>query len=86
MKERIEKKLSEAFKSELLQVKNNSYLHSGHSGDNGSGETHFAITIKSEELKNLSQIQAHRKINELLKSEFENGMHALEIKVLKGGV
>ncbi len=82
MKQRIEKALQENLKPQFLEVKNNSYLHSGHLGDNGSGETHFVITIKANELQNLSAVEAHRKINQLLKKEFEKGLHALEIKVI----
>lgn len=81
MKQRIEKTLEENLRPKFLEVKNNSNLHHGHLGDDGSGETHFAIIIESEEFKNLSKIQAHRKINDLLKDEFKNGLHALEIKV-----
>jgi BolA protein len=81
MKDRIEKKLKENLKPKFLEIKNNSGLHAGHIGDNGTYETHFAITIESQDLKKLSKIQAHRKINELVKDEFEKGLHALEIKI-----
>jgi len=81
MKQRIEKILSEDLNPQFLEVKNNSHLHAGHAGDNGTGETHFAITIKSAKLSKSSKIKAHRKINQLLKDEFKNGLHALEIKV-----
>lgn len=80
--ERIKKLLQENFNPEFLRVKNNSKLHAGHFGDDGTGETHFAIEIKSEELLNLGRLQAHRKINQLLKSELEQGLHALELKIL----
>jgi BolA protein len=82
MKQRIEKKLNEALKPKFLEVENNSAMHHGHLGDDGSGETHFAIIIESEELKKLNKVQAHRKVNELVKHEFRNGMHALEIKII----
>lgn len=82
MRERIEKKLSEKLHPEILEVKNNSHLHKGHSGDDGSGETHFAISVKSDLLKDSNKIEAHRKINSLLSNEFKNGLHALEIKIL----
>ena len=82
MKQRIEEKLKKNFQPKFLEVKNNSHLHAGHLGDDGSGETHFAIVIEAEELKGLSVVNAHRKINSLLKDEFAWGMHALEIKVM----
>jgi len=82
MKNRIEEKLRRNFQPSFLEVKNNSYLHRGHLGDNGTDETHFAITIAADELKKLSKVAAHRKINEMVKEEFANGLHALEIKVV----
>jgi BolA protein len=82
MKQRIEENLKKNLQPKFLEVKNNSHLHAGHLGDDGSGETHFAIVIEAEELKGLSVVNAHRKINSLLKDEFAWGMHALEIKVM----
>lgn len=83
MKQRIEKKLAEALNPKFLKVDNNSNLHQGHLGDDGSGETHFAVSIESDSLKDLNKVAAHRKINSLLMDEFKNGLHALEIKILK---
>ncbi len=82
MKQRIEKTLQENLQPKFLEVKNNSHLHAGHAGDNGTGETHFAVTVEAEELKNLSRVNAQRIINQLLKEEFAKGLHALEIKVV----
>ncbi len=82
MKEKIYKKLAENLNPESLEVKNNSYLHKGHLGDDGSMETHFVVIIKSVELSGLGRLKAHQKVNQILKDEFENGMHALEIKIL----
>jgi BolA protein len=80
MKKRIEEKLREKLNPSFLEVKNNSHLHAGHIESDDSGETHFAIIITSEELKNLSKVAAHRKVNEVVKDEFLKGLHALEIK------
>lgn len=82
MKQRIEKTLQENLQPKFLEVKNNSHLHAGHLGDNGTGETHFAVIVEAKELKNLSRVNAQRRINQLLKSEFDQGLHALEIKIL----
>jgi BolA protein len=82
VKQRIEKTLTENLQPSFLEVKNNSAQHYGHLGDDGSGETHFAIEITAAELKILNAVAAHRKINALLKSEFDKGLHALEIKII----
>ena len=84
MKERIEQKLSDNFHPQKLQVVNQSHLHRGHLGDDGSGETHFEVRILADIFKDQSKISIHRKINNILKEEFDkNGLHALSIKVLK---
>jgi BolA protein len=83
MKERIIEKLKKNLQPNFLEVKNNSYLHKGHLGDNGTNETHFAIEIAADELVGLNKVSAHRRVNQLLKDEFNNGLHALEIKIVK---
>ena len=83
MKERIIEKLKKNLQPNFLEVKNNSYLHKGHLGDNGTDETHFAIEIAADELVGLNKVAAHRMVNQLLKVEFNNGVHALEIKIVK---
>lgn len=82
MKQRIEEKLRENLHPKFLEIKNNSHLHRGHVENSETGETHFAILIESDELNNLSKMQAHRKINQLLKDEFAEGLHALEVRVI----
>lgn len=82
MEERIYQKLTKEFQPKFLEVKNNSYLHKGHKGDNGTMETHFAVIIEAEELKNLSRVKAHQRVNKVLLTEFDRGLHALEIKVI----
>ncbi len=80
MKLTIEKILNDHLKAQKIEVINKSHLHAGHLDDE-SGETHFEVRIESEELKKEGRIKAHRKINELLKEQFGQGLHALEIKI-----
>ena len=42
----IREKLSEAFRPTRLEVVNESHRHAGHAGDDGSGESHFAVLIR----------------------------------------
>ena len=74
--------LQKQFQIDFLEVTNNSHLHLGHVGDNGSGNTHFKIEIKAKELAGLSKINSHRAINKALNSLSEKGLHALEIKII----
>lgn len=82
MKQRIEENLKNALNPDFIEVVNNSAQHAGHIESDDTGETHFAVKIESKELKNMPKIQAHRKVNNLLKNEFKNGLHALEIKII----
>ena len=80
VKKIIEKKLTEKFLPKFLEVRNKSHLHRGHLEDE-AGDTHFEVLIEADELRKLGRIQAHREVNSVLKDEFENGLHALEIKI-----
>lgn len=85
MKDKIINKLQENFNPDLLEVINNSHLHSRHFKAENSehhNQTHFLIKISSNKFENLKRIEIHRKINEVLKEEFKNGLHALEIKLI----
>ena len=82
-KERIIEKISNSLEFNSLDVLNNSHLHKGHMGDDGSFETHYKIIIDSNYLNKISRINAHKEINKALKGEFDTGLHALEIKVVK---
>jgi BolA protein len=82
MEEKIRKKLEASFHPDLLVIKNQSHLHAGHAGDDGSGESHFHLEIQSHDFDNLSAINAQRAIYEALSEEMKQ-IHALSIKVIK---
>lgn len=42
-------------------------------------QTHFKVTVVSHDFEGMSLIKRHRLINELMKAEFETGLHALAI-------
>lgn len=83
LEEIIKSKLMDAVEPEHLEVINESHLHAGHMGDDGSGESHWRIVIESEQLNVLSRVDAHRAINAILESELRNKIHALAIKLVK---
>tara|TARA_B100001996_G_C18588819_1_gene565247 strand:+ start:775 stop:1074 length:300 start_codon:yes stop_codon:yes gene_type:complete len=70
----IEKTLNDSFNASHLEVINESHMHSG-----PNLESHFKVILVSSQFEDLKLVQRHRKINELLKSEFENGLHALSL-------
>lgn len=85
MKERIIKKIHDNLDAKHLVVTNKSHLHEEHLEGANKNETHFDIEISSPQLDDLSLLNSHKLIKNLLKDEFEkNGLHSLTIKVLKG--
>lgn len=78
----IEKKLTEAFAPQRLDVVNESHLHSGHAGSPGTGESHFRVTIVSDRFAGLSRVERHRLVNEALEEELAGPVHALALKTL----
>lgn len=82
MEDIIRKKLTDALVPERLEVINESHLHAGHAGDNGSGQSHFKVLVVSKDLAALPKVLAQRQIYDVLSDELKNGIHALSIKVL----
>ena len=64
-----------------IKIDDNSHLHKGHNNFNGKGETHITINLKTNSKSKINRLEVHRKINSLLKREFELGLHSLEIKI-----
>jgi len=81
IKKSIEKKLELAFAPQMLEVINESHLHAGHQEHfDGTGETHFRIRIASTQFADMSRVERHRAITDLLQQELDDGLHALAIE------
>ena len=78
----IRRKLEESLNPSVLEVVNESHLHRGHAGDDGSGETHFRVKVVSSSFAGLSRVAAQRKIYDVLQNEMKSGIHALSINAL----
>ncbi|MEM1365024.1 MAG: BolA family protein [Pseudomonadota bacterium] len=78
---RMQAKLEAAFSPTSLEVINESHLHAGHAGDNGTGESHFRVRIEAESLSGQSRVAQHRAINAALAEELAGAIHALAIDV-----
>ncbi len=73
--------LEAAFSPERLEVVNESHLHKGHPGDDGSGESHWAVHISAPMLGAMSRIQRHRAIHAALGPAIMSRIHALSLDV-----
>lgn len=74
----IRQRLEAAFQPSRLEVVNESHRHAGHVGDDGSGESHFAVTIRAEALAGLGRVARHRAVHRAL-GDVTTRVHALAI-------
>lgn len=72
--------LTEALAPEHLAVINDSASHSGHMGDDGSGESHFTVEITSAKFAGVSRVMRQRMVNAALGDIPGQRVHALSIK------
>lgn len=81
MKQRIEQKLQTVLAPSFLDVQNQSHLHAGHAGDDGSGESHFHVEITAEQFYDIPRVARERLIFDALKDEMPL-IHALSTKII----
>ncbi len=81
----IEALLTAAFAPTRLAVINDSAQHSGHMGDDGSGESHFTVEIESAAFAGVSRLQRQRLVNAALGDIPGQRVHALAIKAKAPG-
>jgi BolA protein len=72
--------LTAAFAPIHLGVINDSAKHRGHSGDDGSGESHFTVAIESAAFAGKSRLERQRMVNAALGDIPGNRVHALAIR------
>ncbi len=81
----IEQILRAAFAPSRLAVINDSARHHGHSGDDGSGESHFSIEIESAAFAGVSRLERQRLVNRALGDIPGQRVHALAVKAKAPG-
>ena len=75
----IKKKLIDTLKASNVEIIDNTLKHKNHKFFQ-EHKYHLKIFIKSEYLRSLNRIDAHRKVKQILKKEFKK-IHALELKI-----
>ena len=81
----IESLLTAAFAPTQLVVSNDSARHSGHMGDDGSGESHFTVEIESAAFAGVSRLGRQRMVNRALGDIPGTRVHALAIRARAPG-
>ncbi|MEN8175205.1 MAG: BolA/IbaG family iron-sulfur metabolism protein [Pseudomonadota bacterium] len=77
-RELIEHRLSDALSPLHLEVADESHMHSVPEG----AQSHFKVTLVSDDFAGKPLVQRHRAVNALLKDEFGAGLHALALHTL----
>lgn len=81
----IEQRLVAALSPSYLAVSNDSAQHAGHMGDDGSGESHFSVTIESAAFIGQSRVARQRLVNRALADLLATRIHALAIQAKAPG-
>jgi BolA family transcriptional regulator, general stress-responsive regulator len=84
--DRIKQKLQAGLTPVSLAVIDESHRHAKHAHvvqhaakSGKTGETHFNVKVVSESFRGKSLVARHRMVNDLLRAEFDDGVHALSI-------
>ena len=81
----IEQRLTAALSPSRLTVTNDSARHAGHTGDDGSGESHFMVAIESGAFTGRSRVARQRLVNQALADLLATRIHALAIRATAPG-
>ncbi|WP_448662120.1 BolA family protein [Sphingomonas sp. CJ20] len=81
----ITARLTAALAPTHLAVSNDSAQHRGHLGDDGTGESHFSVTVESPAFAGLNRVARQRLVNQALADLLESRIHALAIKARAPG-
>lgn len=73
--------LETTFAPTHLAVINESHLHAGHAGDDGTGESHWRVEIAAPALEGQSRLAKHRAIHSALGEGIISRIHALSLQI-----
>ncbi|MDZ4309947.1 MAG: BolA family protein [Cypionkella sp.] len=73
-------RLTITFSPSRLEVVNESHKHAGHGGDDGSGESHFAVLIRADAFAAMSRVARHRAVHAAL-GDLNQRIHALALDI-----
>lgn len=81
----IHARLASALSPAHLVVSNDSAQHSGHMGDDGTGESHFSVTVEAAAFAGRSRVARQRLVNAALADLLATRIHALAIRATAPG-
>jgi BolA protein len=81
--DRLRATLTRAFAPAVLQVRDDSAQHAGHSGAPAGGQSHYSVLLVSAAFQGASRVARSRAVHTALAAEFgpaeTGGMHALAL-------
>ena len=78
-------RLDAALAPTKLHISNDSAQHAGHMGDDGTGESHFSVTVESAKFVGLNRVARQRLVNTALADLLATRIHALAIRATAPG-
>ena len=81
----IAARLTAALSPSHLEVINDSHHHSGHLGDDGTGESHWTVVVESDRFAGLNRVARQRLVNQALADLLSSRIHALAIRARAPG-
>ena len=85
MKEAIAKVLMEMCHAQYFRIEDESYMHQGHREASAHGNTHFRVTIVSDQFEDQSRLERHRYVYKCCNEFINQGVHALTIQAYTSG-
>ena len=67
-----------------FDVINESHLHAGHAGDDGTGESHWRLVLDVPQLADQPRLARHRAVHAALGPDIIGRIHALAITFKEG--
>ena len=85
MQQEIAARLTQALEPTRLEVINDSAKHRGHSGDDGSGESHFTVVVESPAFEGKNRLARQRMVLGALGDIPGERVHAFAMKCYAPG-
>lgn len=85
VQQEMETLLRAAFPGANFTLSNDSAMHHGHAGDDGSGESHFSLTIEWAGFAGQNRVARQRMVNRALGDLPGQRVHALAIRATAPG-
>ena len=79
--EQVKAKINDKLNPEQILLIDNSHLHTKHKSFD-SDKIHLKLIVKSEKLKIMGRVEAHKVIFSILNNEMKSKIHALAIQII----